>query len=85
MSIVIYWLTPEGSPAHEAFESVQLTVALAATEARRKEGMRHVCISSELGDAIGKPGVNTIVDGKLPDGHLYDWSKAHRGAGPVKA
>jgi hypothetical protein len=85
VSIVVYGLSPEGIPTCQGFESAQLTDALRATEARRKEGMRHVCISSELGDSIGKPGVNTIVDGKLPDGHVYDWSKAHRGAGPMKA
>jgi hypothetical protein len=85
LSIVVYWLSPDGVSACQAFKSAQLSEALQATEARRKEGMRHVCISSELDDSIGKPGVNAIVDGKLPDGHAYDWSKAHRGAGPVRS
>lgn len=84
MSIVVFWLTPDGQPAHENFESSHLVQALQATEARRKEGMRHVCISSELAESVGKPGVTAVSDGALPGGERYDWSKAHRGAGPAK-
>jgi len=48
----------------------------------RMLGRSHVCISSELGDSIGKPGVTSIKDGKTPDGHIYEWSKKQRGDGP---
>jgi hypothetical protein len=27
---------------------------------------------------VGKPGVDAVVDGKTPDGHDYEWSKAGR-------
>lgn len=40
--------------------------------------MRHVTISSELSSNIGKPGVDSVLDGKTPDGEDYEWDKAHR-------
>jgi hypothetical protein len=31
---------------------------------------------------VGKPGVDAVVDGKTPDGHDYEWSKAGRAGKP---
>jgi len=58
--------------------------ALKLMEVKRKEGMRHVSMSVENSDSVGQPGVDSIVDGKTPDGHAYEWSKQHRGSGPRK-
>jgi len=82
MSIVVYWLSPEGTPAHQEFPSSDLLPALKFSEARRREGLRHVCISTELADSVGQGGVNAVEGGKLPDGQVYDFNKAHRGGGP---
>lgn len=31
---------------------------------------------------VGKPGVDAVAEGKTPDGHVYDWSKADRAGKP---
>lgn len=75
MSIVIYFLNDAGMPEAEHFRSEQLMPALAFCEQKRKSGARHVSLSSELSDSVGKPGVTAVVDGKTPDGVDYDWKK----------
>jgi len=81
MSIVVYWLTPDG-PQVQPFADAQLTAALAFAEARRKERdpqgqpcNRHVVINTELGDSVGQAGVSDAP----PD---YSWTKSHRGGPP---
>lgn len=83
MSIVVFWLEPDGSPAHQPFPSSDLLPALKYSEERRRDGKRHVCISTELPESVGKGGVNAVEGGRLPDGHVYDYNKAHRGRGPA--
>jgi hypothetical protein len=68
MSIMVYWASEAGPQAQE-LKSSELLEALKLTEDLRKAGHRHVCISSELEDSVGKPGVNDV----LPEG--YDWKK----------
>jgi hypothetical protein len=82
MIIVVFWLEPDGSPAHREFPASELLPALQFSEERRREGRRHVCISSELADSVGRGGVQAVHGGKLPDGQVYDFNKSHRGAGP---
>ena len=82
MSIIAFWPEQPGVSAHQPFEQTELTLALQCSEAKRWEGERHVCISIELAESAGKPGVTTVERRKLPDGSAYEWSKAHRGAGP---
>ena len=84
MSIIVFWLTPLGAAEHMQFSDAELTGALQLCAIKRAEGMRHVCISSELSDNVGKPGVDAVQGGHLPDGRLYDWNKRHR-ANPEKA
>lgn len=82
MGIVVYWLQArEGAPAEpgcQAFGSADLLQALACAEDRRRQGHRHVCISTELEDQVGQAGVSAVEAGKTPDGEAYDWSKAGR-------
>ena len=33
---------------------------------------------------VGKPGVDAVVNGHTPDGHVYEWSKAGRAGKPRK-
>ena len=84
MSLIVYYLSldPGGQdlfPMSERFSDDELLPALTRVEQLRKLGKEHVCISSQLGNSIGKPGVSAVVDGKTPDGHAYEWSKQHRG------
>ncbi|OYT90616.1 MAG: hypothetical protein CFE43_17110 [Burkholderiales bacterium PBB3] len=78
----IYW-TDENNQAcgQEATELVQ---ALQITKDKRDAGYSFVTMVSENTQHVGKPGVDTIVDGKTPDGEDYDWSKAGRAGRPRK-
>lgn len=81
---MVYW-SEEGGVAHvRAFASDQLVEALQFCESCRRQGRRHVCISSELDESIGEVGVDAVTEGRLPGGQPYDFSKAHRGAGPQR-
>ena len=87
VSIVVYWLEGEGegapAPACQFFSGKALTEALACAEALRRQGHRHVSISSELEGSVGQPGVAAVEGGMTPDGQAYEWSKAAR-AGKVR-
>ena len=96
MSIVVFYLQNEVShssaegevsvftPHGVSFTDKQLSLALAECERLRQcPGVSHVTLSSELSDMVGKAGVTAVVDGKTPDGQVYDWSKAGR-AGQVR-
>jgi hypothetical protein len=37
-----------------------------------------VTIRSESFELVGKFGVDSVVDGKTPDGVVYDWNKSSR-------
>lgn len=50
---------------------------------RKDPSNEFVTMSSQNAMSVGKPGVDSIVDGKTPDGHEYTWSKAGR-AGRMK-
>ena len=86
LGIVVYWLD-EGDgaavrPGCEAFGSDELVKALAWAETQRKQGRRHVCISTELEDHVGRAGVAAVEAGRTPDGQAYEWSKAGRAGKP---
>jgi len=85
LSIVVYWLEGEGegegedaTPSCTFFGSKELTQALAWAEDRRRQGHRHVSISTELDGSVGRPGVSAVEGGRTPDGEAYEWSKAGR-------
>ena len=86
MGIVVYWLEGDGEaalPVCEFFGGTELTQALACAEDRRRQGHRHVSISTALDGNIGRPGVAAVEGGRTPDGEAYEWSKAGR-AGKVR-
>lgn len=69
----IYWTDSQGAPCSQDFEG--LSDALAHSKYLRDIGRTFVTMVSENPDAVGKPGVDSIVDGKLPDGNNYTWMK----------
>jgi hypothetical protein len=83
MSIIVYWIQPATSemfpnmsePRARSFRASELKEALDFCQQQRAAGLRHVSLSSENADSIGKPGVDSVVDGKTPDGHDYNWMK----------
>lgn len=84
MSIVVYWTQASSSemfpdmeqPCRQTFTHLELVEALDFCQKKRAEpGVSHVCLSSENVNSVGKPGVNSIIDSKTPDGQDYDWKK----------
>jgi len=63
----IYWTDNSGQPQKQDETSLQVALRLV------EDNPNHV----------GKPGVAAVENGKTPDGHDYDWSKATR-AGAIK-
>ena len=76
----IYW-TDDHNQSHGE-EATELTQALQITKDKRDAGYRFVTMASENTQHVGKQGVDTISDGKTPDGQDYDWSKAGRAGRP---
>ena len=77
----IYYTDPvtDWSHAHNADTLVE---ALRYTEGFRKLGMTFVTMVSEDPNQVGKLGVDSVINGKCPDGVAYDWNKESRiGAG----
>lgn len=82
--IIIYYTDKSAVACSERFEDIEFTQAMELMELLRRAGHSHVCMSCEFADSVGKPGVDSVHDGKTPDGELYTWSKQYRGAGPLK-
>jgi hypothetical protein len=78
----IYW-TDADSQVHGQ-ETAEIVQALQITKEKRDAGHTFVTMVSENTQHVGKPGVDTIADGKTPDGEDYDWSKAGRAGRPRK-
>lgn len=77
---VVYFtlLTPDGTLNSSGWWCDNLTDALAYAEKARQRGLLFVDIASQSVDRVGKGGVDTVADGKLPDGTVYDWNKNSR-------
>lgn len=77
----VYWTAGEDIYGQEL---EGLNDALKLSECLRKIGCTFVTMVSEDPNQVGKAGVDSVVDGKTPDGEVYDWSKAGR-AGKMRA
>ena len=92
MSIVVFHLhnsaedgqNPLWQPHCHAYADSEMSQALADCQTLRADPRNaHVCISSEMREMVGGLGVAAVENGRTPDGHVYDWSKAGR-AGAVR-
>ncbi len=86
--IVVFWLDSALSDKDESrskkFETNEMLKALEYMNGLRATPfITHVTMCSEMPGSVGKPGVDSVVDGKTPDGQPYTWSKADR-AGKMK-
>lgn len=82
-SIIVFWLRTDGTSASADLTRDGLAAALKYVAVHRDQGMRHVTISCENANQVGKPGVDSVDAGKTPSGQDYEWSKAGR-AGKTK-
>lgn len=69
----VYWTTEDGQCCGQ--EYIEMIEALTQTNKLRTLGFTFVAMISENPNQIGKNGVDSIVDGKLPSGEEYTWSK----------
>ena len=69
----VYYTTIDNAPHAEMFDD--MATALSATQFHRSLGHTFVTMVGENPNSIGKPGVDAIVNGKLPDGEDYTWMK----------
>lgn len=78
----IYWTGSHNEACSQNEE--RLTQALDLVKEKRDAGYAFVTMVAEDPHQVGKPGVDAVVDGKTPDGHDYEWSKAGRAGKPRK-
>jgi hypothetical protein len=67
----IYW-TDFTNTSRGIYTST-LNGALRIVEEKRREGFTFVTMVSENPDSVSKPGVDSVIDGVLPDGNSYEW------------
>ena len=72
----VYWTDFTNAP--QGIYSNTLDGALRICEDKRKAGYSFVTMVSENPDSVGKPGVDSVKHGLLPDGELYTWKKRRR-------
>ncbi len=82
---MVYWMEDSGShlgishAQFEFFKPSEMTEALNfMNDLRKREDVEFVTFVGPDPNRVGKPGVDSIADGKTPDGHKYEWSKQHR-------
>jgi hypothetical protein len=76
----IYWSDAFNQPHSQ--DETDVTKALAISKEKIDAGYTFVGLVSQNPHQVGKAGVDAVVNGKTPDGHDYDWSKADRAGKP---
>jgi hypothetical protein len=69
----IYWTNFDNQS--QGIYTSTLNSALRITEEKRQAGYTFVTMVSEDPNSVGRPGVDSIEDGQLPDGTEYTWRK----------
>lgn len=67
----VYWTDHKDTP--QGIYTNTLTGALRLAEEKRQAGNTFVTMCSEDPNSVGRPGVDSVVDGVLPDGSTYEW------------
>ena len=70
----VYYTDPKTNKAY-SWDCNGLVDALTLAKRFREEGMSFVTMVSEDPNSVGKPGVDSVEDGLLPDGNAYGWKK----------
>jgi hypothetical protein len=62
-----------------SYKEDSLSEALKIAEGlRRNQRNSFVVMTSENPNCVGKQGVDSVVEGKLPDGNDYEWKKRRK-------
>jgi hypothetical protein len=71
---MVFWFN--AGPQCEFFLPEEMSLALSRMNDIRKDSSNEfVTFASQDVNRVGKDGVDSIVDGKTPDGHPYTWMK----------
>ena len=69
----VYWTEEDGQARSEDY--IRMTEALTRVNHMRTIGMAYVAMVGENPNQVGKMGVDSVQDGKLPNGEDYTWKK----------
>lgn len=69
----VYWTAEDGQARSEDY--VEMIEALTRVNHMRTVDMAYVAMVSENPNQVGKMGVDSVEDGKLPNGEDYTWKK----------
>ena len=69
----IYWTAPNGAACSKDY--LDMVEALTEANHLRTAGRAYVAMVSENPNQVGAMGVDSIKDGKLPNGDAYTWRK----------
>lgn len=77
-SIVVFYLDPSAGEIGFLDADGNTGNALKICNDLRNKGMKHVTISAEQEGCVSLQGVDSVVDGKTPDGVPYTWVKRRK-------
>lgn len=67
----VYWTAPNGEACSQDY--IDMVEALTEANNLRNIGRAYVTMCSENPNQVGKMGVDSVKDGKLPNGDAYTW------------
>ena len=67
----VYWTAPNGEACSKDY--VEMVDALTQANHLRTVGRAYVAMVSENPNQVGAMGVDSVEDGKLPNGEAYTW------------
>lgn len=67
----VYWTSEDGAAKSEDY--LEMVTALTEANRLRSVGFAYVAMVGENPNQVGKMGVDSVVDGKLPSGEDYTW------------
>jgi hypothetical protein len=67
----VYWTAPDGAACSKDY--LDMVAALTEANHLRTVGRAYVAMVSENPNQVGAMGVDSVEDGKLPNGEVYTW------------
>jgi hypothetical protein len=67
----IYWTAADGAARSKDY--LEMTEALTETNCMLTLGMAYVAMVGKLPNQVGRMGVDTVENGRLPSGEAYTW------------
>jgi hypothetical protein len=67
----VYWTAPNGEACSKDY--LDMVEALTQANHLRNIGRAYVTMIGENPNQVGKMGVDSVEDGKLPNGEAYTW------------